>query len=79
MKKIFKLKRVAASFYEFDEQWQVKGYQRPETVPGYGPAGQWVWYWMHKNGEANDRYDTKREATAAMKACVVEMGYVDGR
>ena len=78
MARKFTLKRVAPGFYEFDKQWQVIAYQRPEAVPGYGPAGKWVWYWMHKNGGAEDRYDTKREAVEALKAYLIEMGYLRG-
>jgi len=62
-----KLKRIAPGLYETtDGLYEVHGFQRPERC-GYGPAGQWRWYWREvQGGSVDDHYDTKREALAAL-------------
>ena len=61
-----KLKRLAPCLYvTADGLYEVHGWQRPEK-DDYGPAGQWKWYWRPVNGGADDLFDTKREAVAAL-------------
>lgn len=65
-----KLKRLCAgSYVTLDGEYEIHSWERPEK-DDYGPAGEVQWYWRHKNGVADDRYDTKREAVAALEYCL---------
>ena len=63
-----KTRRIQAGQYETqDGRYTIQAIVR-EEAGGYGPAGEIQWYVGRTGYPADDVYDTKREAVAALDA-----------